>query len=39
VSAEREQVDRWAARLEWYESDPEVVSQKEWRTRLSFRLR
>ena len=25
--------DRWAARLEWYESDPAVVKDvREWRT-------
>ena len=32
--------DRWAARLEWYESDPKVVKdEREWRTWLSFKLR
>ena len=32
--------DWWAARLEWYESDPAVVKdEREWRTWLSFKLK
>ena len=31
--------DRWVARIEYYESDPAVVDEREWRTRLSFKLR
>lgn len=31
--------DRWAARLEWYQSDPAVVEEDRWRTRLSFKLK
>lgn len=31
--------DQWAARLEWYESDPAVIEENRWRTRLSFKLK
>ena len=38
--AETQVKDRWAARLEWYESDPEVVKDvNEWKTRLSYKLK